>query len=148
MPTKTNREIYNERILKAPVDKVYQAFSNPSHLKVWWGPEGYTNTFHEFDLRPGGKWSLTMHSPTKANYENASIFKTIKPQKLVSMSRTSHPIFDMEIGFEKLNDSETQISFRMIFDCPNTCEKIRVFAGPKNEENFDRLEKELPNVEI
>lgn len=35
------------------------------HLKNWWGPDGFTNTFHEFNLRPNGKWILTMHGPEK-----------------------------------------------------------------------------------
>jgi hypothetical protein len=34
----------------------------------------------------------------------------------------------------------------MIFNTVEECEKIRRFAEPKNEENFDRLERELPNV--
>ena len=148
MPTKTNREIYNERILQATLDRAYHAFSNPSLLKEWWGPEGFTNTIHEFDLRPGGKWLLTMHGPNNVNYENASVFKTIKPQQLVSWSRTSKPLFDMEVEFIELNDSETQISFRMIFETASDCEKLRTFVGPKNEENFDRLEKVLLNVSV
>lgn len=148
MPTKTNREIYNHRILQTSLDRAYDAFSNPSHLKEWWGPEGFTNTIHEFDLRPGGKWLLTMHGPNNLNYENASVFKTIKPQQLISWSRTSKPLFDMEVEFKKLNDSETQISFRMIFETASECEKLRTFVGPKNEENFDRLEKVLLNQEV
>jgi hypothetical protein len=49
----------------------------------------------------------------------------------------------MEIGFEKIDDTKTEISFRMIFASVEECEKIKKFAGPKNEENFDRLEIEL-----
>lgn len=135
--------IYSTRILNAPITKVYQAFSNPSHLKKWWGPHGFTNTFHEFDLKPGGKWVLTMHGPEKGNYENSSVFKSVEPLKLISWTRVSRPLFDMEIGFKKLSDSKTQLSFRMIFETPEECEKIRPFAEPKNEENFDRLECEL-----
>lgn len=56
-----NREIFSSRILKSPVEKVYKAFENPEHLKNWWGPEGFTNTIHEFYLKPGGNWIPTMH---------------------------------------------------------------------------------------
>ena len=52
----------------------------------------------------------------------------------------------MEIGFKKLGDSKTEISFRMIFDTVAACEKIKNFAGPKNEENFDRLERMLLKI--
>ena len=143
-----NREIYSSRIVNAPLPIAYQAFANPLHLKKWWGPAGFTNSFHEFDLRPGGKWILTMHGPEKGNYENSSIFKIIEPLKLISWTRVSQPLFDMEVEFETISNSTTRISFRMIFDTAEECEKIKHFAGPKNEENFDRLERELPNVVI
>ena len=115
------------------------------HLKNWWGPKGFTNTIHEFDLRPNGKWLLTMHGPEKGNYENASIFKTIIPNKLIGWTRISQPLFDMEIAFENI-DTASKISFRMIFNTIEECNKLKDFIVPKNEENFDRLERELPNI--
>ncbi|WP_100612339.1 SRPBCC family protein [Confluentibacter lentus] len=138
-----DKVIYSSRALNAPLEVVYQAFVNPQHLKNWWGPEGFTNTIHEFDLQPGGKWLLTMHGPEKGNYENASVFKTVEPNKLVAWKRLSQPLFDMEVAFEALSPSKTIISFRMIFDSGEACNKMTPFVVPKNEENFDRLEREL-----
>lgn len=146
MNAKPDLEIFSTRILNFPMEKVYQAFADPSILKNWWGPNGFTNTIHEFDLKPGGKWVLTMHGPEKGNYENSSVFKTVKPNELVRWKRISQPLFDMEIAFENINDSKTKISFRMIFETVENCNKIKPFAQPKNEKNFDRLEKELTNI--
>jgi uncharacterized protein YndB with AHSA1/START domain len=143
MTSDFDREIFSSRILKAPVEIVYEAFANPMHLKKWWGPEGFTNTIHEFDLRPGGRWVLTMHGPEKGNYENESVFKIVEPVRLVAWERISKPLFEMEISFERVGDSSARISFRMVFETAEECEKIRKFAQPKNEENFDRLEKEI-----
>jgi uncharacterized protein YndB with AHSA1/START domain len=143
MNSQSNLEIFSTRILNAPVEEVYKVFDNPSRLKNWWGPNGFTNTIHEFDLKPGGKWILTMHGPEKGNYENSSVFKIVKPNEFVSWKRVSKPLFDMEIAIEKIADSKTKISFRMIFETVEECNKIRPFAEPKNEENFDRLEKEI-----
>ena len=141
-----NREILSSRIINSPVETVYQAFENPNHLKNWWGPEGFTNTIHEFDLRVGGNWILTMHGPEKGNYENSSVFKTVLPNKLISWERKSQPLFDMEIAFEKLEENKTQISFKMIFATAEECEKMRKFVEPKNEENFNRLEREIKTI--
>ena len=141
-------EIYSSRILEAPVGRVYQAFAQPQHLKNWWGPKGFTNTIHEFDLRPEGKWVLTMHGPEKGNYENESIFTDVQPEKLVAWKRLSQPLFKMEVHFKKIDAKNTEIAFRMIFKSVSECEKIKSFAVPKNEENFDRLEKELSFVII
>ncbi|MCB0751293.1 MAG: SRPBCC domain-containing protein, partial [Ignavibacteriae bacterium] len=113
--TTPDREITVQRILNFPIELVYKAFEEPNHLKNWWGPEGFTNTIHEFDLRVGGNWILTMHGPEKGNYENSSVFKTVLPNKLISWERKSQPLFDMEIAFEKLEENKTQISFKMIF---------------------------------
>lgn len=136
-------EIYSARVLNAGLEDVYNSFSDPNKLKNWWGPEGFTNTIHEFDLRAGGNWILTMHGPEKGNYENSSVFRIVEPLKLVAWTRKSQPYFGMEVGFEKVNENQTQLSFRMIFATEEECNKIKSFAIPKNEENFDRLEKEL-----
>lgn len=137
------REIYSSRILNSPVEKVYAVFENPEQLKLWWGPEGFTNTIHEFDLKPGGNWRLTMHGPEQGHYENAAVFTTVIPNQKVAWQRSSPPLFAMEVAFLALETHQTQISFNMIFDSVEACEKIRKFAVPKNEENFDRLERLL-----
>lgn len=143
----SNTQIYSSRILNASLEITYQAFENPKHLKNWWGPEGFTNTIHEFDLKPGGNWILTMHGPEKGNYENASVFKTILPYQSVSWKRKSQPLFDMEITFEKLEENKSKISFIMTFETAEECEKIRKYVEPKNEENFDRLEREIKTMQ-
>lgn len=142
----SRNEISSSRVLNAPVEAVYEAFANPGHLQNWWGPEGFTNTIHEFNLQEGGKWLLTMHGPEIGNYENASVFKTVRPNELVAWTRLTQPYFDMEIIFDRLDKEKSRITFKMIFTSPEMCEKMRVHVVPKNEENFDRLERELPHV--
>lgn len=89
---------------------------------------------------------LTMHGPEKGNYENASVFNRVEPYTCIGWKRLTQPLFDMEVGFESISDSQTTITFRMIFETEEECDKIRRFAEPKNEENFDRLERELLNM--
>lgn len=52
----------------------------------------------------------------------------------------------MEIGFDKIDENTTHFSFRMIFETAEACAKIRDFVTPKNEENFDRLEREIQKI--
>lgn len=66
MPTETisttpDCEIVNTRIFAVPIQLVFNAWSNPDHLKNWRGPAGFTNTSKEFDFREGGQWSFIMH---------------------------------------------------------------------------------------
>ena len=137
------RQIRSSRVLAAAVTRVYRAFADPDRLKNWWGPAGFTNTIHEFDLWPGGKWTLTMHGPENGNYENASVFTAVDPERRVAWTRRTQPYFDMEVGFRELEPEATEISFTMTFPCAEACEKVRRFATPANEENFDRLERLL-----
>ncbi|MFY8019774.1 MAG: SRPBCC domain-containing protein, partial [Bacteroidia bacterium] len=109
MNPQSPNEIHSSREMNVSVALLYEAFANPLHLKNWWGPNGFTNTIHEFDLQAGGNWLLTMHGPEKGNYENSSVFKEVVPQKLVSWTRRSQPLFDMEIGFDGINENTSKI---------------------------------------
>lgn len=141
-----NTEILSARTLNVPVETAYLAFSNPKILASWWGPEGFTNTIHQFDLQPKGKWKLTMHGPEKGNYENESVFTKVIPNVCVTWTRLSQPYFDMEVLFEKLTETTSSISFRMIFKTAEECAKMKPYVEPKNEENFDRLERVLSEL--
>lgn len=143
MHTHNNQIIISSRVLNFSVVKVYEAFSNPIHLRNWWGPNGFNNTIHEFDLQAGGKWLLTMHGADGVNYENESVFDVVHAYQLVSWKRISKPLFDMELVFDKLDVNTTKFSFRMFFQSEDECQKMKAFISEKNEENFDRLEKVL-----
>ena len=139
-------EIVSSRIVNAPRNVVYAAWTDPNHLKNWWGPAGFTNTFNEFDLRPGGKWSFTMHGPDKGNYPNECEFIKIDPPVLIAWKRFSKPIFQVVATFEEVSAGNTKIIFKMLFNSADECNKVKAFAGDKNEENFDRLENELAKM--
>ena len=51
------------RIYDAPVEAVWDAWTDPEQVAQWWGPRGFTLTTHSKDLRPGGHWAYTMHGP-------------------------------------------------------------------------------------
>lgn len=144
--TTADCEIVSSRIVNASIDIVYIAWTDPNHLKNWWGPTGFTNTFHEFDLRPGGKWSFVMHGPDKGNYPNECEFIRIDKPSLIAWKRYSKPIFQVVATFEEVAGGKTKIVFKMLFDSVNECNKVKVFAVDKNEENFDRLENELTTM--
>jgi uncharacterized protein YndB with AHSA1/START domain len=140
-------EILSSRIFKAPREMVFRAWTEPDILKEWWGPAGFTNTFHEFDLRPGGKWRFIMHGPDKGHYSNECVFLRIEPPVFIAWDRLSQPLFRVVVSFDEIDNSNTDLSFRMQFDSKAACDKIRSFAPEKNEENFDRLEAVLQKLQ-
>jgi uncharacterized protein YndB with AHSA1/START domain len=141
--TTPDQEIVSSRIVNATRALVYTAWTDPNILKNWWGPTGFTNTFIEFELRPGGKWKFIMHGPDKGNYLNECEFIEIEKPKLISWKRFSKPLFRVVATFEELDATSTKIIYRMIFNSIEECTKVKTFAVDKNEENFDRLESEL-----
>lgn len=136
-------EIVTSRIVAAPREIAFAAWTEPEHLKAWWGPAGFTNTFHQFDLRPGGKWSFTMHGPEKGHYNNECEFIQIEAPSLIAWNRISKPIFQVLATFEEAGPGKTKIVFKQIFHSPEECNKLKPYVKDKNEENFDRLETEL-----
>src|SRR5688572_1042189 len=136
-------EIVTTRIVNAPINLAYKAWTDPDHLKNWWGPKGFTNTFNEFDLRPGGKWIFVMHGPDKGNYPNECEFIKIDNPNLIAWKRHSKPLFQVLATFEEVSAGSTKIVFKMIFDSAEESNKLRPYVVDKNEENFDRLEDEL-----
>lgn len=144
--TSPDHEIVTIRVVKARRPLVFKAWSDPEHLKRWWGPHGFTNTFHVFDFREGGKWTFTMHGPEKGNYPNDCTFLKIREPELISWERQSKPLFEVEVRFVVLSSSETQVIFKQIFQTAGECEKLRKYVPEKNEENMDRLEEELTRI--
>ena len=51
------------RVLDAPRDLVWKARTELEHLAQWWGPQGFTTTTHQRELKPGGVWHYGMHGP-------------------------------------------------------------------------------------
>lgn len=139
-------EITTTRIFNYPRPIVYRAWSDPDHLKNWWGPNGFTNTFHTFDFKVGGRWIFTMHGPEKGHYENACTFTTIRQPDLLAWARQSKPLFKVEVVFDEVEENKTRVTFKQIFNTEEECNKLRKFVPEKNEENMDRLETELKRM--
>ena len=72
------------RVIGAPRELVWAAWTTPEHLKHWWGPHGMTTPVIEMDLRPGGIFRTVMRDPAGNEYPTNGTFAEIaKPEKLV-----------------------------------------------------------------
>jgi uncharacterized protein YndB with AHSA1/START domain len=140
-------EITTVRTIDIARETLFNAWTNPDLLQQWWGPAGFTNTFHEFELKPGGRWRFTMHGRDgKGNYPNECTFLKIDKPHLIAWDRISQPLFRVVTTFEEIAVDKTKLVFRMQFKTKEECDKIRKFVPEKNEENFDKLEALLNNL--
>src|ERR1700719_247021 len=115
-----DREIVISRIVNAPREMVWEAFTDPKQVVQWWGPNGFTTTIHEMDVRPGGRWRHTMHGPDGADYPNQSVFiEVVEPERIVYShggGKKGGPgaQFESTWTFEA-QGNKTKLTLRMVF---------------------------------
>jgi hypothetical protein len=63
------------------------------------------------------------------------------------LNHVSDPKFQVVASFKSIDLQKTIVEFKMVFNSPEECNKIRFFVIDKNEENLDRLEEELKKME-
>jgi uncharacterized protein YndB with AHSA1/START domain len=141
--SRPDHAIVSTRMFAAAPEAVFAAFSDPVRLAQWWGPLGFTNTFHEFDFRTGGRWRFTMRGPDGAAYELEKRFaEIIRPERIVLRHVQEGHDFTLIMSFA-VRGAGTEVTWDMRFDDPAEAEKLRAFLLQANEQNFDRLAAHL-----
>jgi uncharacterized protein YndB with AHSA1/START domain len=140
------------RILDAPRNLVFAAWSDPKHLAQWWGPTGFTTTTHSFDMRAGGVWRFIMHGPDGRDYQNRITYdEIVAPERLVYHHGDGEDVepvrFQVVVTFEDLG-GKTRLTMRGTF--PSAEERDRVIAEYGADtglvQTLARLEAYLPNL--
>ena len=79
------------RTFNAPRALLWKAWTDPEHLKQWFGPTHFTNPFCEVDLRTGGAFRLTMQSPDGTLYPIDAVYDEVRePEQLTWTSSVEH----------------------------------------------------------
>lgn len=72
------------RLIAAPREKVFKAWTDPVEIKRWWGPPGFTTPLAEVDLRVGGAYRIAMKPPDGDVIYVAGVYREVQPpSKLV-----------------------------------------------------------------
>jgi uncharacterized protein YndB with AHSA1/START domain len=80
-----DREIVITRVISAPRELVFEAFTEVRHLSRWWGPEGFTTTTRAFEFRVGGVWDFVMHGPDGTDYQEWISWAEIVPPERIAL---------------------------------------------------------------
>ena len=136
-----DRDIVSERTFDVPRARLYRAWMNPDEVARWWGPAGFTNTFHEFDPRPNGHWRFVMHGPNGGNYDNHSVFREVVENERIVFDHESPPRFHVVVTFHDVEGepSRSRLLWRGTFPSAADLDKVKGFAVQGNRENLDRL---------
>lgn len=142
-----DRELMISRKLNAPVELVWEAWTNPEHIANWWGPNGFTNTISTMDMTVGGEWNLVMHGPDGTDYKNKSIFKEIIPFKRIVYEHVSSPGFIATVDFEDQGD-QTLINWHMLFETAEQfIQVVKTFKADQGlKQNIEKLEVYLSGM--
>lgn len=130
------------RLIAATAAEVFAAMSDPARVARWWGPTGFRNTIHEFEFRPNGRWTLTMHGPDGKDYPNESRFTRVEPDRIFEIEHLSGHHFLLTIELTE-DGTSTRVSWRQTFDTIEHYQRIAEFVGVANEQNLERLEEEI-----
>lgn len=145
--TDASSDIRILRTYDAPLQAVWDAWTDPAQAALWWGPRGFTLTTQRKDVRTGGHWDYTMHGPDGTDYPNRTQYLDVEPlAKLVydhGGNDDQPPLFRVTVLFAEV-DGRT--SMDMTMRLPNaeaaaqTRQLIRQAGG---DATWDRLAEHL-----
>lgn len=144
------RTIVSTRVFNAPRKMVYEAFADPKQVVEWWGPNGFSTTVLEMDLRPGGKWRIVMHGPDGTNYLNEMTFTAVVPEERIEVDLVGGKEDAALVYLHKTitwqdEDGGTRLTLRNQFGSrEQRDENVRAYGSVKGaRELFERLTKVL-----
>lgn len=143
-----DREIVVNRVIDAPRELVFEAFTQPEHIEKWWAPRGATT--HEMDVKPGGVWRYSQ--PGRGGVKQTfkiEFLELDKPARLVydygpDAPDGSEPV-RTTVTFED-QDGKTKVKLQLLFATAKEREqavKYGAIVGAMQalEELADYLEK-------
>ncbi|MBO9524352.1 MAG: SRPBCC family protein [Nocardioidaceae bacterium] len=117
MTATTDREIVVSRVIDAPRELVFEAFTAVRHLSRWWGPAGFTTTTRSFEFRVGGVWDFVMHGPDQDFQEWITWTEITPPERIALVhgeSRDDPHAFTSVLTFSA-EGGATRLELRTVF---------------------------------
>jgi len=147
MSDPTDRQIQITRTLPAPVEVVWDVWTNPDHLIHWWAPDGVTTTIKRMVVKEGEEWLLTLHGADGKTFPNRSIYREIVPLRKIVFDHFN-PGFKATIVFEA-KGKDTMMEWTMLFDTVEMFDiVVKTFKADVGlEQNGDKLVNYLKSLQ-
>ena len=114
-----DREIVLVRVLDATRDAVFAAWTDADAFCQWFGPEGYTCTVRQMEVRPGGRARFDMTSPDGTRYTNRFDYLELVPGERMVFDHGSDldddpGRFRVTLTFDEQADGKTVLTLRQL----------------------------------
>ena len=140
------RTLTIKRTLNAPRKLVWEAWTQPEQIALWWGPKGMDTKVVEHDFRVGGKWKYTMEMPDGNEFISEGEYLVIVKFEKIFSSANFKPMtegVEIQALFEE-NGDKTNFTFNVVHPTEEYCkqqEKMGFMNGWGSV--FDGLENYL-----
>jgi uncharacterized protein YndB with AHSA1/START domain len=113
------REIVLSRVLDAPRELVFGAWTEKDGIGAWFGPNGFKCTTHEMDVRVGGMWRFDLVAPDGQRFDNRIVYLEVDgPRRLVfdhgSDVDDDPNRFRVTVTFDRQGDDKTVLTLRQL----------------------------------
>jgi uncharacterized protein YndB with AHSA1/START domain len=136
----SDRELVLSRLLNAPREKLYRAWTEPSLMTQWFTPPPFVTTHAETDVRAGGSSLVVMRSPDGVEFPNRGIYLEVVPnERLVftdaytsAWEPSEKPFMTVILTFEDAGEGKTRYTARVKHWTAADCqahEKMGFHAG-------------------
>ena len=93
----------------APRARVFDAWTDPAKVKLWWGPKAFTTELFEADFRPGGAWRALIRQDSTGEVSGSrGVYQEIVPDELIRFTfkwdQEGAPDTTIAVTFEDLGD--------------------------------------------
>lgn len=141
-----NRTLTIEKTFNAPVQLVWEAWTQTEHIVKWWAPNGMAIKVLEHEFKVGGKWKYSMPMPNGSEFISEGTYKEIVELKKIVTSADFKPMtedVELQVLFEA-DGEKTKFTFSVIHTTPEYCkqqEEMGFYNGWGAA--FERLEQVL-----
>ena len=139
-----NRTLTIEKKFNAPLQLVWNAWSQPEHIGQWWGPKGMETKVIEHEFKVGGHWKYVMQMPNGGEFITEGIYSQIVEHEKIVSSADFKPMtegVEIQALFEADGD-KTKFTFNVVHPTEKYCkqqEQMGFYNGWGS--TFDRLDE-------
>jgi uncharacterized protein YndB with AHSA1/START domain len=140
----TAAQITHSRHFAAPRERVWQAFTDPAQVNLWWGPEGFRNVDVEQEVRVGGAWRFKMIGPDGTVYPNEATYVEITPPERLVLDHGdgTHVLFRSTITLTE-EGGGTRVTMAATFADRAVRDGVVPYAIEGGKQSLRKLEQAL-----